>query len=72
LYGSVEVNNDMTIVCVVGDNILEQKGNINKVFDILKNISIRMISYGGSKHNISILINAKDKLYVLKALNNLI
>ncbi|PJA98480.1 MAG: aspartate kinase, partial [Ignavibacteriales bacterium CG_4_9_14_3_um_filter_30_11] len=53
LYGSVEVNNDMTIVCVVGDNILEQKGNINKVFDILKNISIRMISYGGSKHNIS-------------------
>jgi len=72
LYGSVEVNKNMTIVCVVGDNILDQKGNINKVFDTLKNISIRMISYGGSKHNISILINAKDKLYVLKALNNLI
>lgn len=72
LYGSVEVNQNMTIVCVVGDNILDQKGNINKVFDTLKNISIRMISYGGSKHNISILINAKDKQTVLKALNNLI
>jgi len=72
LYGSVEVNQNMTIVCVVGDNILDQKGNITRVFDALKNISIRMISYGGSKHNISILINAKDKQNVLRALNNLI
>ncbi len=72
LYGDVEVNKNMTIVCVVGDNILEQKGYINQVFDSLKNFSIRMISYGGSRHNISILINSEDKKEVLIALNNLI
>jgi len=72
LYGNVEVHKNMTIVCVVGDNILEQKGYINKVFDSLKNFSIRMISYGGSRHNISILINSEDKKEVLIALNKLI
>ena len=72
LYGNVEVNENMTIVCVVGDNILEQKGYINKVFDALENFSIRMISYGGSRHNISILINSEDKKEALIALNNLI
>jgi len=72
LYGNVEVHKNMTIVCVVGDNILEQKGYINKVFDTLKNFSIRMISYGGSRHNISILINSENKKEVLIALNNLI
>ena len=72
LYGDVEVNKNMTIVCIVGDNIIEQKGYINKVFDALKDFSIRMISYGGSRHNISILINSEDKKEVLIALNNLI
>lgn len=71
-YGNVEVNKNMTIICVVGENILTQKGYINKVFDALKNFSIRMISYGGSRHNISILVNSKDKKEVLTELNKLI
>ena len=61
----------MTIICVVGDNIIEQKGYINKVFEALKNISIRMISYGGSRHNISILVHSDDKKETLIALNDL-
>jgi len=70
-YGVVEVNEQMTIICLVGDNIIEQKGYINKVFEALKDFSIRMISYGGSRHNISVLINSDDKKEALVALNDL-
>lgn len=70
-YGVVEVNEQMTIICLVGDNIIEQKGYINKVFEALKEFSIRMISYGGSRHNISVLINSDDKKEALVALNDL-
>ena len=70
-YGNVEVNEDMVILCVVGHNIIEQKGYINKVFEALKNFSIRMISFGGSRHNISILINSNDKKNALISLNDL-
>ena len=70
-YGVVEVNEQMTIICLVGDNIIEQKGYINKVFEALKDFSIRMISYGGSRHNISILVNSEDKKEALIALNDL-
>jgi len=70
-YGFVEINEQMTIICLVGDNIIEQKGYINKVFEALKNFSLRMISYGGSKHNISILVHSEDKKEALIALNQL-
>lgn len=70
-YGTVEVSHDQTIICVVGDNIVEQQGHINEIFNLLKDFSIRMISYGGSKNNISILINSSDKKPVLISLNKL-
>jgi aspartate kinase len=70
-YGVVEVNEQMTIICLVGHNIIEQKGYINKVFEALKDFSIRMISYGGSRHNISVLVNSDDKREALIALNKL-
>jgi aspartate kinase len=70
-YGVVEVNEQMTIICLVGHNIIEQKGYINKVFEALKDFSVRMISYGGSKHNISVLVNSDDKKEALIALNKL-
>ena len=70
-YGVVEVNEQMTIICLVGDNIIEQKGYINKVFEALKNLSLRMISYGGSRHNISVLVKSADKKKALIALNDL-
>ena len=70
-FGTVEVSQDQTIICIVGDNIVEQQGHINQIFNLLKEYSIRMISYGGSKNNISILINSSDKKDVLISLNKL-
>lgn len=70
-YGAVEVDAEQSIICVVGENLIEQKGIINKVLEALKHINIRMISYGGSMHSISILVNAKDKKDALIALNGI-
>lgn len=69
-YASVEIDNNQTIVCVVGNVIAEEKGIALKVLQALKDIPLRMISYGGSKHNISVLINAEDKIKALNELNN--
>ncbi|MCB0802398.1 MAG: aspartate kinase [Flavobacteriales bacterium] len=70
-YGRVEIDSNQTIVCIVGDFISGDKGIANQIFSVLKEIPIRMISYGGSNHNISILINTKDKQLALKELNKL-
>jgi aspartate kinase len=68
-FSTVEVDYDQVIVCVVGDLVAENKGYANLIFEALKDIPIRMISYGGSEHNISLLINASDKSEALKALS---
>ena len=68
-YGQVEVDQDQTIICVVGDFIAERSGSGLKIFESLKNIPLRMISYGGSKNNISLLINTTDKEKALTQLN---
>jgi len=70
-YGSVEVNENQSIICIVGENILEQKGYIDKIFEALKHFKLRMISYGGSKHNISVLVNSDDKKDALNSLNGI-
>lgn len=69
-FGTVEVDKNQTIICVVGDMLSENKGLALKVFESLKNISIHMISYGGSKNNISIVINKADKKNALISLHN--
>ena len=69
-FGSVEVDTHQSIVCVVGDFMAEKNGVAYKVFEALKNVPVRMISYGGSKNNISLLISTKDKKPALQALNN--
>ncbi len=69
-FSTVEVDYDQVIVCVVGDLVAENKGYANRIFDALKDIPIRMISYGGSNHNISLLINAKEKKNALQALSS--
>ncbi len=68
-YGTVEVDTDLSIICVVGNFIAESKGYALKVFSALENISIRMISYGGSRHNVSLLVNTSDKKEALVTLN---
>jgi aspartate kinase len=70
-YGSVEVDSEQTIICVVGENLIEQKGIINKILEALEHLNIRMISYGGSRHSISILVNANDKQEALISLNEI-
>ncbi len=68
-FSTVEVDYDQVIVCVVGDLVAENKGYANRIFEALKEIPIRMISYGGSEHNISLLVDANDKKDALQALS---
>jgi len=68
-YGEVEVDKHLCIICVVGDFIAESKGKAQKIFNALEKIPIRMISYGGSKHNISMVVKTSDKIETLKLLN---
>jgi aspartate kinase len=68
-YGTVEVDRNMTIICIVGDIIGEERGFASKVFSALDGIPIRMISYGGSRYNISVLVPNLHKKNTLQALS---
>lgn len=68
-YGVVEVDQNQAIVCIVGNFGMDESGHALKVFDALKDIPIRMISYGGSRYNVSVLINQQFKNQALKAIN---
>jgi len=67
--GEVEVDKNMTIVCVVGDMISEEKFFSKQVFEALEGIPVRMISYGGSRYNVSILISTDYKKETLQKLS---
>lgn len=69
-YGTVEVDTDMCIICVVGDLKWDNVGFETMVTDALIDIPVRMISYGGSNHNISFLVRAVDKKNALRALSD--
>ena len=66
----VEVDEQQSIVCIVGELVADSKGVVKKVFDSLQNIPIRMISYGGSNHNVSLLVKTEHKNEALNALND--
>ena len=68
-FGTVTVDKDMVIICVVGDMPYENIGFQAKVVNALKDIPVRMVSYGGSNYNISFLINSADKKRALNALS---
>jgi aspartate kinase len=68
-FGTVEVDTNQAIICIVGDLTRAKQGFAFKVFESLSNIPIRMISYGGSEHNISVLVDASRKKEALMALN---
>ena len=67
--GTVEVERNQTIICVVGDFIAEKAGTTLEIFSALEGIPMRMISYGGSRHNVSILIHSNHKVQALKSLS---
>jgi aspartate kinase len=67
--GSVQVDSDLTIVCLAGDFSQKQSGASTEIFNSMSDIPIRMISYGGSNYNVSLLIKSEDKIRSLRALN---
>ncbi len=69
-YGTVTVDTGMCIICVVGDLDWSNIGFETRVMDALKNIPVRMISYGGSNYNISFLIREEDKKRALQSLSD--
>lgn len=68
--GSVEIEQDQTIICIVGDFRTERTGSAPEIFEALNTIPLKMISYGGSPYSISLLINSNDKINALRLLNN--
>ncbi len=69
-YGTVTVDRDMCIICVVGDLDWSNVGFETMATDAMKNIPVRMISYGGSNYNISFLVKESDKKRALQSLSD--
>ena len=69
-YGTVHVDHDMCIICVVGDLRWENVGFEAKALDAMRDIPVRMISFGGSDYNISFLVSKEDKNRALQSLSD--
>lgn len=69
-YGTVSVDLDMCIICVVGDMDWSNRGFETRVMNALSDIPVRMVSYGGSNYNISILVREEDKKATLQSLSH--
>ena len=67
--GSVEIEEDLSIICVVGDFRTERTGSAPEIFEALNTIPLKMISYGGSPHSLSLLIDTSNKINALRLLN---
>lgn len=68
-FGSIELDDDQTIVSIVGNEVASTPGIVKKLFESLNEVPLRMISYGGSRHNISILVAGSYKQKTLQLLN---
>jgi aspartate kinase len=69
VFSIVEVNSNQTIVSIVGNEIAADAGVLTNVFDSLQSTKVTMVSYGGSAHNISVLVPGDQKKHVLQQLN---
>lgn len=69
-FGTVEADQNQTIICIVGNMVSETKGVLKSVMDSLLPYPVRMVSYGGSRHNVSVLIDSKFKKEALQSLND--
>jgi aspartate kinase len=67
--GSVEIEENQTIVCVVGDFRTERTGSAPEIFEALNTIPLKMISYGGSPNSLSLLIDTSNKIEALRLLS---
>ena len=71
-FGTVTTDLDMTIVCVVGDMDWHNTGFESKTMEALQDIPVRMISYGGSNYNISVVVRSEDKVLTLNRLSEVL
>lgn len=69
-FGQVEIDKNQAIVCLVGYQLSEQRGIVTRALESLHQLPLRMISFGGSKHNVSILVDEKFKVQALTSLND--
>ncbi len=69
-FGTVEIDTNQTIVSIVGNEITDTKDLMQNLFKALAEIPVRMVSYGGSRHNISVLISRSYKEKTLQLLNS--
>lgn len=69
-FGIVEIDSDQSIVCIVGDFRKNKHGHATIVSEAVKHIPLRMISYGGSENNISLLLPSANKIEALRSLHN--
>ncbi|MHA4846337.1 aspartate kinase [Flavitalea antarctica] len=68
-FGKITVEENLTIVSVVGNEIAQTPGVLSKLFESLATIPVQMVSYGGSKHNVSLLVPSSYKVQTLQLLN---
>ncbi|APS39723.1 MULTISPECIES: aspartate kinase [Salegentibacter] len=68
-YGEITVEKEHSIICIVGEGLIEDKST-SRLFELLNDIPVRMISYGGSDNNISLLVDTKNKIQTLQGLNH--
>lgn len=68
-FGTIEVDANQSIICIVGNMLLEKEGVLKDVFHALATVPIRMVSYGGSQNNISVLVDTNQKDKALNLLN---
>src|SRR5450432_2966040 len=68
-FGTTEIDNDQTIVSIVGNELATTENMLAKLFEALKPVPVRMVSYGGSPHNVSVLIPSSYKTETLQLLN---
>ncbi len=68
-FGSIDVDKNQSIICIVGNMLAEKEGVLRDVFQALASVPIRMVSYGGSNNNISLLVETSQKEKALNLLN---
>ena len=71
-FGQVEVDHDLSIICLVGNFTSDQRGYAMKIFSAFEEVPIRMISYGGSKYNVSVLVQSQYKKVALQSINRVL
>ena len=68
-FGTVEIDENQTIVSIVGNEIAKTPDVLSRLFEALAPVPVRMVSYGGSRHNVSVLIPGDYKIQTLQLLN---